>query len=115
MTDGNENSSSTYLSAESIIEHANANGISVYTVGFDNPGWGSPDYSLLERISEETGGRSFRSDDSAGLQDIFQEILEQFKNLVEVHFRTRMSGSRELKVYLTYGDYTDIFGRRYSD
>jgi Ca-activated chloride channel family protein len=113
LTDGVNNAGQ--IDPLTAAQAAAALDIKVYTIGAARPGmvpmpvndpWFGPttqmveseiDEETLRRIAEETGGLYFRAKDSAGLQQIYEQIDRLEKSEIEVQVFTRY---RELAVWL---------------
>ncbi len=104
LTDGVNNAGE--IDPLTAAEAAKALGIKVYTIGaaktgevpVPQQGFFGPtvvyrqseiDEDLLRQIAEKTGGRYFRAEDTAGLQQIYDEINKLEKSQVEIRRYTR--------------------------
>lgn len=77
LTDGNDTGSK--MPPDKAADIAARNGIAVHTIGIGDPsGTGDDrvDLSALQAISDKTGGRFFRGEDRAGLEDIYRTLDE---------------------------------------
>jgi len=77
LTDGNDTASKMPLDRAADI--ARQKGIVIHTIGIGDPeagGENQVDLAALERISEVTGGRSFRGEDREGLAGIYATLDE---------------------------------------
>jgi Ca-activated chloride channel family protein len=113
LTDGVNNAGE--IAPLTAAEAAKALGIKIYTIGMGRPGQvpvpvrdvfggeqivyqeSSLDEGTLQQIAGITGGRYYRAQDSAGLQQIYDEIDALEKSQVEVERHTRY---RELMAWL---------------
>ena len=98
MTDGGNNSGK--IDPITASQAAQALGVKIYTIGLGNrditermglpPGY-LPDYDTLEKISQMTGARSYRGDNSEKLRDIYAEIdkLEKTEAVVNKYTQYR--------------------------
>ena len=115
MTDGLDNSSTR--SANDVIGNANENGVSIFVVGLNNPSYGGIDSATLKNMADSSGGRYFETSTniSTQLTNIFNGILTQINNQVNINFRSLVSSRpRTLKFYVNYGSLTATFERQYS-
>ncbi len=113
LTDGVNNAGE--IDPLTAAQAAEALGIRIYTIGMGRPGqvpvpvldlFGQQqvvyrqselDEATLQEIADATGGRYFRAEDTAGLQQIYDEIDSLEKSQVEVERYTRY---RELMAWL---------------
>lgn len=72
LTDGETNTGSN---PEDSIPVANANGITIYTIGL-----GDVDESLLDYIASETGGKYYYAPDSSQLRSIYNAIAQELSD-----------------------------------
>jgi Ca-activated chloride channel family protein len=96
MTDGANNSGK--IDPITATEAAQALGVKVYTIGLGNrdivqrmglpPGF-LPDYDVLEQISQMTGAKSYRGDNSEKLRNIYDEINKMEKTEAVVNKYTQ--------------------------
>jgi Ca-activated chloride channel family protein len=96
MTDGGNNSGK--IDPITATEAAQALGVKIYTIGLGNPdivrrmglppGY-LPDYSTLEQISQMTGAKSYRADNSEKLRNIYDEINKMEKTEAVVNKYTQ--------------------------
>ena len=96
MTDGGNNSGK--IDPITATEAAQALGVKIYTIGLGNreivqrmglpPGY-LPDYDTLQKISQMTGARSYRGDNSAKLRTIYDEIDKMEKTEAVVNKYTQ--------------------------
>ncbi|MCK5313605.1 MAG: VWA domain-containing protein [Anaerolineales bacterium] len=111
LTDGVNNAGE--IDPLTAAEVAKALGIKVYTIGAAKPGQvpvpvpsllGGTDIvyqesvldeAILQQVADNTGGRYYRAEDTAGLQAIYDEINNLEKSQVEVQ---------------VYNNYTELFG-----
>jgi Ca-activated chloride channel family protein len=102
ITDGKEDAPDTRLiDPLTALEIAKTKGIKVYTIGMGatptttpeivgskparrNPAIDFIDIALLQKISDETGGRYFRARDKDGLKNIYEQIDQMEKSKVEL-------------------------------
>lgn len=105
LTDGVNNSGE--IDPLTAAQAAEALGIKVYTIGMGRPGevpvpmvdafgreqvvyqQSELDEATLQEIADITGGRYFRAEDTAGLQEIYEEIDSLEKSQIEVERFTR--------------------------
>jgi Mg-chelatase subunit ChlD len=108
LTDGDDNSSSN--SRTDTITKVNESGVCAFCVGV---GW-SVDMSNLTAIANGTGGRSYSSLTGDDLTAIFQNILYQLNNQVQINFRSRVGDNpRDLTIYLNYETLSTSFKKTY--
>lgn len=113
LTDGADNSSSSYATSDALVTYANSYGVPVYTVGIVSGG-SDADPAALKNIADNTGGMYF-SDSQGTLTQAFQQILTQINNQVQVEFKSLVGEKpRTLKVYLNYGSLTTNCTKIYS-
>lgn len=72
LTDGETNTGSD---PEDSIPVANANGITIYTIGL-----GDVDESLLDYIASETGGKYYYAPDSSQLRSVYNAIAQELSD-----------------------------------
>jgi Ca-activated chloride channel family protein len=105
LTDGVNNAGQ--IDPLTAAEAAQTLGLKVYTIGMGRPGQvpvpvtdmfgmqrityqeSDLDEALLQQIAQKTGGRYFRAEDTAGLQQIYDEINTLEKSQIEVQSFTR--------------------------
>jgi Ca-activated chloride channel family protein len=113
LTDGVNNAGQ--IDPLTAAEAAKTLGIKIYTIGMGRPGQvpvpitdlfgiqrityqeSALDEDLLKQVAETTGGRYFRAEDTAGLEQIYNEINNLEKSQIEVQTFTRY---RELAGWL---------------
>jgi Ca-activated chloride channel family protein len=113
LTDGVNNAGQ--IDPLTAAEAAKTLGIKIYTIGMGRPGQvpvpitdlfgiqrityqeSALDEDLLKQVAETTGGRYFRAEDTAGLEQIYNEINDLEKSQIEVQTFTRY---RELAGWL---------------
>jgi len=113
LTDGVNNAGQ--IDPLTAAEAANSLGIKVYTIGMGRPGQvpvpvtdafgrqqvvyqeSTLDEATLQEIAETTGGRYFRAEDTAELEQIYDEINALEQSQIEIESYTRY---RELAVWL---------------
>ena len=96
MTDGGNNSGK--IDPITATKAAQALGVKIYTIGLGNreitqrmglpPGF-LPDYDTLEQISQMTGAKSYRADNSEKLRNIYDEINKMEKTEAVVNKYTQ--------------------------
>ncbi len=111
MTDGYENSSTTYQTLEEIKSYVNSKGLSVFIVGLGY----DIDKPMLLELSTDSGARYFEAATSAELDALYQQALTQFNNEVVIKFRSLSTGARQLRIYMNYGSFTQSFEKKYSN
>lgn len=111
MTDGYENASMTYDTLEAIKSYVNSKGLSVFIVGLGY----DIDKDMLQELATDSGGRYFEATSSIELDRLYQQALTQFNNEVVIKFRSLSSGSRQLRIYMNYGSFTQSFEKKYSN
>ena len=98
LTDGREfDSDATFVG---VVAQANANGISVYTVGF-----GDTDPDTLQDLADLTGGIYYESDDSTALEAIYvklADLLFQNQYILTYDSDIAIDSSGELEVTVDY-------------
>jgi Ca-activated chloride channel family protein len=75
LTDGNDTASR--VPPEQAAAVAKAHGLVIHTIGIGNPnatGEDKVDLGALQKLSAATGGRSFRGDNRAGLEEIYATL-----------------------------------------
>lgn len=96
MTDGANNSGK--IDPTTAAEAAQAVGVKIYTIGLGNreiveqmglPAGFLPDQEALQKISDLTGGRSYRGDNTEKLKDIYDQIDKMEKTEAVVNRYTR--------------------------
>ncbi len=113
LTDGVNNAGQ--IDPLTAAEAANSLGIKVYTIGMGRPGQvpvpvtdafgrqqvvyqeSSLDEATLQEIAQATGGRYFRAEDTAELEQIYDEINSLEQSQIEIESYTRY---RELAIWL---------------
>ena len=70
LTDGHHNAGS--ISPKAAVAKAKSTGIKIYTIGVGKAG--DYDAALLQKIADETGGRSFGVTDAEALQAVYAQI-----------------------------------------
>ena len=70
ITDGYQNAGS--VSIKDAVTKAKKAGVTIYTIGIGKPG--DFDRKLLEKIAEETGGKSFAASDAEDLKSVFDKL-----------------------------------------
>lgn len=105
FTDGYDNVS--IKTSDEVISVANKYGVSVYIIGIGY----DVDVNELNYISEETGGFYQSIDDGKDMQDIYNKIYRENKELYLIEYTTNQTDSEAIQeLYLTYsGD--DCFMR----
>lgn len=108
LTDGDDNSSSNSLS-DTIVK-INQGGVCAFCVGV---GYGV-EMVNLDAIANGTGGRSYSSLTGNDLTAIFQNVLYQLNNQVQINFRSRVGDNpRDLTIYLNYSSLSTSFKKTY--
>ena len=77
LTDGNDTGSK--MPPLKAAEIAEQNGIIIHTIGIGDPnanGENKVDLGVIKRIANSTGGKSFRGEDTKGLQGIYKTLDE---------------------------------------
>ncbi len=110
MTDGGENSSTRFTSVSSVIDHANDHDQPVNTIVYGTY-WTDPD---MQMIANQTDGTYGQASSGAELSQLYVDLIPTEEDHVQIDFRSRVSGSRKLIVYLTYGKLEDKFSKIYS-
>src|ERR1700677_289085 len=96
MTDGGNHSGK--IDPITATEAAQALGVKIYTIGLGNreitqrmglPSGFLPDYGTLEQISQMTGAKSYRADNSEKLRNIYDEINKMEKTEAVVNKYTQ--------------------------
>ena len=82
LSDGNDNASS--MTREKAIEMAQQAEVSVYTISTNPKGRGNKN---LERIAEETGGRSYAPSQITGVANAFNAIQEELRSQYAVSYK----------------------------
>jgi len=97
FTDGYDNDS--YTTFSSVVSTANSFQIPVYTLGF-----GNADSVTLRNLADQTGGRYFYSPDSGELQELYNIISGQLKNLYIANWVFSLNNCYEgvISVKVTY-------------
>lgn len=97
FTDGYDNDS--YQSLSGVVSASNNWQIPVYTLGF-----GDADVTTLENLANQTGGRYFYSPDSGDLEEIYNLISGQLKNLYVASWVFALTNCTEgvISVSVTY-------------
>ncbi|MDK2831139.1 MAG: hypothetical protein PWQ75_891 [Methanolobus sp.] len=75
LTDGETNAGSDQ-NGENAIAYANANGVTIYTIGLGS----SLDEALLRHIASETGGTYYNAPDSSDLSEIYATISQELSD-----------------------------------
>jgi Mg-chelatase subunit ChlD len=75
LTDGETNAGSDQ-NGEDAIAYANANGVTIYTIGLGS----SLDEALLRHIASETGGTYYNAPDSSDLSEIYATISQELSD-----------------------------------
>ncbi len=75
LTDGETNSGDD-RDGEDAIAFANANGVTIYTIGLGS----SLDEALLRHIASETGGTYYNAPDSSDLSEIYNTIAQELSD-----------------------------------
>ena len=75
LTDG-ETNSGTDQDGENAIAYANANGVTIHTIGLGS----SLDEALLRHIASETGGTYYNAPDSSDLSEIYATISQELSD-----------------------------------
>ncbi|MDW7731109.1 MAG: VWA domain-containing protein [Methanolobus sp.] len=75
LTDGETNTGDDQ-EGENAIAYANANGVTIYTIGLGT----SLDEPLLRHIASETGGQYYNAPDSSDLSQIYQTIAQELSD-----------------------------------
>lgn len=111
LSDGHDNASKH--SADEVIGIANDKNIAIYNIGL-----GYVDTLLLNRISEQTGGFSYHTNDPEKLKEIYLNIKEQIKSIYQVDYTSSSLDSlyedRELRFSfvndtLEFADHSALF------
>ena len=71
ITDGENRGKQTKYSLDTIIQYANTKGIPVFTIGL-----GLFDSSILEKISDGTGGQFYSATTSDNLRNTYQQLID---------------------------------------
>ncbi|MFH1825107.1 MAG: VWA domain-containing protein [Candidatus Firestonebacteria bacterium] len=107
LTDGDDNASSN-SNADTIVK-VNKGGVCAFCIGVG----GGVDMTNLTAIANGTGGRSYEAQTS-DLAALFQQVLYQLNNQVQINFRSRLGDNpRELTIYLNYGTLSTTFKKTY--
>jgi len=109
MTDGGENLSTRFTSVTSVINHANDHDQPVNTIVYGTF-WIDPD---MQMIASQTGGTYGQASTGAELSQLYVDLVPG-EDHVQIDFRSRVSGTRKLTVYLTYGKLEYKFSKTYS-
>lgn len=109
MTDGTDTASLTYT-RDSVISYANTHNQIVNTIAY------GIDLNLysLQLIASQTGGIFGHATTGDELAQLYLQFIPTEKDHIRINFRSRVSGSRKLTVYCTYGSLTDKFSKTYS-
>jgi VWFA-related protein len=107
ISDGKENSSQT--SQADILELAQKNDVTIYTISTTPANFGSPDQErgekILRKLSEETGGKSFFPLKIDDIMNSFQAIREELRSQYQIGYRptnNKADGTfRKVRVDLT--------------
>lgn len=75
LTDGNTNTGDDQ-EGEKVIDYANDNGITIYTIGLGN----NLDEALLKHIASETGGKYYNAPDSSELRSVYNAIAQELSD-----------------------------------
>ena len=75
LTDGETNTGDDQ-EGENAIAYANANGVTIYTIGLGS----SLDEALLRHIASETGGTYYNAPDSSELSEIYNTIAQEISD-----------------------------------
>ena len=107
ISDGKENSSQT--SQADILELAQKNDVTIYTISTTPANFGSPDQErgekILRKLSEETGGKSFFPLKIDDITNSFEAIREELRSQYQIGYRptnNKADGTfRKVRVDLT--------------
>lgn len=85
FSDGKE---SNPRDASALVEYARRGAVTLYTVGFDLPREAVEARSLLQRLADETGGRSFFVDDVGELESAYSAMVREMRSRYLVAYQS---------------------------
>jgi Ca-activated chloride channel family protein len=93
FTDGDDNLS--ILTADSAVTRAKKLGIPLYAIASGEANRSKNLRSVLEKLSQRTGGLSYQVKESKDVNRIFAEITEDLKHLYMISYHAPQAGSSE--------------------
>jgi Ca-activated chloride channel family protein len=87
-------------SVEEVLELARRAAVTLYTIGIEDPNPTTPplDRHLLDKLADETGGRSFFVDDTAELTGVYAAIEREMRSRYLLAYYSSNAGRRDFRL-----------------
>lgn len=93
LSDGQDESSE--FEFEEVLEYARRSGVSIYSVGLDLGDAPRSAKKALERLADETGGRSFFVDDAGALTSVYDTIQQELRSRYLLAYQSSNTSQRD--------------------
>lgn len=93
LSDGQDESSE--FEFEEVLEYARRSGVSIYSVGLELGDAPRSAKKALERLADETGGRSFFVDDAGALTSVYDTIQKELRSRYLLAYQSSNTSQRD--------------------
>lgn len=86
MTDGGENASVDYKTADSVINYAKSNKVPIFTIGLSGFDFTAESETTMKNIANSTGGTYLYSPTSSDLGSVYRRLADRLSKQIKISF-----------------------------